>query len=363
MKVITLADLLEDKFDKKEKQLNEELRYIFNAYAKDEAIIFDHLRILKKLFMLVEKKFIDLYKVRKDYEIDWDKIEKVSFKEKLDIIKSFFKSINIDIDIEKLLNDGTFDIAFNDRDKLMENKSLYNKGYSGKSEHPYLIIFDNDVITDSIIWVHELSHHRNLPKGMIESKTRFYLTETMAFTYEFIFIDYLEKIGFREDATTYKYEEIINLFKNAYHSYDILQILILFDSFGCLSRENYEYLFGKEDYEEAINRFIELIKKRSIRQILEYSIASVLSIYLYEEYKKNPLFIKKIEELNSALNNKSFEECLNIVGLTSFIEEGLFNETNYNKINNNLEAFNEQMIEEMKQVELKQKKREMFPVK
>ena len=346
-----------------EQQLNRELRYIFSMYAKDEKIVFEHFPELKQLFMMVEKHFIDLYKMRKDYEIDWDKIEKVGFQEKIDIVKSFFKSLGIDIDIDNLLNDGTFDFSFNDKEELEENKHLYDDGYSGKNEHSNIEVSDNDIITDSIVWVHELSHHRNLPENDKEIYTRRFLTETVAFTYEFIFIDYLEKLGFREDAITFKYRVIVNLFFHAFHSYDIMQILILFDSFGYLSKENYKYLFKKDDYEDAIGRFIEVNKKHSIRYMIEYSIASALSIYLYEEYKKDPLFIKKIEELNSSLNSKSFTECLNIVGLTTFAEEGLVNKTNFLKINNNLILFRRQMIKEINEVELKLKKRELFPVK
>ena len=74
----------------------------------------------------------------------------------------------------------------------------------------FILLYNNTLKTDSIIWVHEISHYRNQPP-LFRGEVNDTLTELLAFTYEFIYTDYLEQIGYEEEGKKFKIEEYKNL--------------------------------------------------------------------------------------------------------------------------------------------------------
>ena len=62
----------------------------------------------------------------------------------------------------------------------------------------------------------------------------------------------------------------------------------------------------------------------SIRDLLWYTLSGVLSVYMYEQYRKDNNFITKIEQLNtSLLKGDSLQRCLGIIGITGYNEDSL----------------------------------------
>ena len=126
---------------------------------------------------------------------------------------------------------------------------------------------------------------------------------------------------------------------------------MLYNEIGKISKEDYELLFKMNDYDNIINTFKEIIKdtKTNInnfdkdilnnKEIMDklndnfisdimYIVAAPLSIYMYEEFKKDNNFINNIKLLNDTLmnnntNDKTVVECLNIIGLSNYKDESL----------------------------------------
>ena len=126
---------------------------------------------------------------------------------------------------------------------------------------------------------------------------------------------------------------------------------MLYNEIGKISKEDYELLFKMNDYDNIINTFKEIIKdtKTNItnfdkdilnnKEIMDklndnfisdimYILAAPLSIYMYEEFKKDNNFINNIKLLNDTLmnnntNDKTVVECLNIIGLSNYKDESL----------------------------------------
>lgn len=322
----------------KEKFLNEEFNHIFNTYSDIDKIIFENLKDLKELFLLVERNLIDLYKMYKNENLDYDKVFKISFNEKIEIINNFYHDLGIDFDANKLINDGTFESNSNST----QEDELTHGSAGVHNSHYYINIPNNTLLTDAIIWVHEISHYRNDSLG-IEPEIRRLLTEALAFTYEYIFIDYLDKIGYEYEGIEYKLEETKNLFRIIYDCYYVMNFLITYDTFGKISKENYLKLFSNNSYEDDFKRFMYIIDNILIREIIQYSIAVPLAIYMYEEYKKDNSFILKIEKLNESVKSKSLAECLNVINIVNYNENGLLDSQNIEKIKNALVNLNKEI--------------------
>lgn len=320
-----------------EEEINEDLNLIFSRYVEKDGIIFKNLRALKKLFLQSEKSLFEIYKKYDGYKIDHTRVSKIDFVEKINIIDDFFASLNISFDLQKILVDGTFDIKTSEKNGqlIMPEKDGY---YSKNAEHFCISVYNNGLITDAVVWLHEIIHYRHLNKRNNDIAAH-YLTESLAFTYELLFLDYLESRGYTYEAQALRPLEAINLFRNVYECYYAMQIFILFDECGCVSEKNYKELFDKDDYEETIKSYCRIVEKKDISSLIEYSIASVLSFYMYEEYKKDNAFLENIENLCNMPSNKSFQEHLNVIGFTTKDDMGFVNSENIEKIKSAIKAF------------------------
>ena len=83
-----------------------------------------------------------------------------------------------------------------------------------------------------------------------------------------------------------------------------------------------------------------------------YILAAPLSIYMYEEFKKDNNFINNIKLLNDTLmnnntNDKTVVECLNIIGLSNYNEESL------NKISESFKNYINELEEAKKPTRVK----------
>lgn len=283
--------------------------------------------------------------------------------EKLKLIEGFYKSMKIDFNIEDIVKNGTFNIiSTNNPDEATfseiysgnNNYTITEESYTDsktnqkiityKEYHETININNNDLLTDSIIWVHEASHYRNQPYKQ-RGEVNDILTELVAFTEELIYIDYLKRVGYEEEANMFAVAAYNNFYYFLTRSYYIIRIVLLYYSLGEISKESYKMLYGKdEDYKKSLNIFFKEIQvnRKSIFTLLYYSVGAI-SMYNYTEYKKDPTFFAKVQELNNALltNSASLENSLKIINIS-------LNEESLNRILENINIFRDSLIKENK---------------
>lgn len=141
------------------------------------------------------------------------------------------------------------------------------------------------------------------------------MTELVAFTEEFIYTDYLSKIGYEKESEVWKIKEYQNLYKIIKIGVPFVKIHLVYHLLGELTEENFKKLFIQENYEKHLEHFEKIIEidQDILFTILWYSIG-IISIYNLERYKEQPRFINNINKLNDALNQDiSLEDALKII--------------------------------------------------
>jgi len=201
------------------------------------------------------------------------------------------------------------------------------------NEHKSVIIYNNGLVVDSILLIHELSHLSNQPDKK-RNQVNNLLTEAIAFAYEFIYLDYLYKEGYKEDSLVFRYSlmETFNVVLNK--AYPLLRVYYTYDKTGSLSKENYKFIFkNSDDYEEVLKEFYEIIshEQDEIFSVLWYVVALYLSIYMYINYKRDDKFIENINLLNDNLNKLDLEGLLKIINLECK-DNDFFTDNNNEKI-------------------------------
>ena len=339
--------------EEKERAVKEYIKELMNITYPNNRLFFDNLFPLKEFFIELEKPLLDFFHENCAINIDWTKISRLDYVEKERIINDFFKYLNINFKMDEVINNGVFNPNTYSVEEGIEKAEIFFKGECGENNNKLFIdVFNSGLITDTVIWAHELAHYRNAQGDYISSSRRL-LTESLSFTYEYIFLDFLENIGYIDDAKVMRFAETNNLYFHNYYIYYILQLLLLFDNVGEINKENYFPFFGIDhNYEECINAFYKHIieKNRTVFSFFEYALSFGISIYLYEEYKKDPSFIEKIEELNAKINELYLEECLSIIGITKYAETGFLDEQNVNNILNAINSFKNKLEGEISMV-------------
>lgn len=265
------------------------------------------------------------------------------------LIDNFYKSIGVNFKVNDVIRNGTFNII---KTNTADNALDYgNNNYMtiNSKIHKAINVYNNGLVSDTIIWVHELSHYRNQPlekRGEVND----ILTELLAFTEEFIYMDYLEKNGYADTVISCKITEYNSLFSNILISYYVVRIYLLYYLLGDVSKDNYICLYGDDrNYEESLEIFLEEISKNKsvIFRMLYYSVG-LMSLYNYMEYKKDNKFIDKIEMLNESLlnDNISLEDALKTIDIK------LDNES-LNRILENINIFKEKVIKKGNTLNLK----------
>jgi len=274
-------------------------------------------------------------------DIDFREGKEATLDEKIHLIEDFYKSIGVSLDFNKIIEDGTFEIIrTNPLDDILESELTRGRNnYYG--EHKSIEVYNNGLLTDSIIWVHEISHYRNQPDNG-RSEVNDLLTELLAFTESFIYIDYLEKQGYKKESIMFKiseYKNLYNIIKTAYLS---VRIYLLYFLLGKVSKENYKYLYKEDEtYENALNVFENLKKQDqdAIFTILWYSIGTI-SLYNYEKYKEDNNYVEKIKELNDRVqSNITLEHALKIMDIR-------LDEESLSKILEGINNFKNRLVEE-----------------
>ncbi len=233
-----------------------------------------------------------------------DKIKKVnyvSYKDTLDIVKKFLGRINIRYPklLEELIRNGIVNIY--DIDNKESVKEFGNEPYFQifKGKTTINIPMEHN-IEDMFSIVHEFMHYVTCYKGC--SVDGFILTENVSITYEMLLYDYLkEKELFEEDRFAPIATRLLSIEKKS------RTILEIFKKYEISRKESFELRDTEEDSAKATRDF-EDISKQFI-----YLFCETLAIHNYHNYKVGIISTKNLEEMCRRLNNNENLESLNFI--------------------------------------------------
>lgn len=345
-----------DKENTIEKEINEFLKNLFNTSYNENKIFLNN---LKNIYILISFLYDNLEKLDIDTK-DLRNTTRKDYVEKTQLINDFYKSLGINFkvnDIEKngTLNiletnepiDATSQLTYGNNNYIFYERRSFNfktkeDNIISRNYHKAINVYNNGLLIDSIIWVHEISHYKNQPKEK-RHEVNDILTELIAYTEELLYIDYLENFGYEEEAKIFKIMEYQNLYSILNFSYYIIKITLLYYLLGSVNKENYLLLY-KED--KSYNKALELFNKgkNDIRLCYHYSIA-IISLYNYIEYKKDKSFLANLKRLNKEIMNYniSLENALKIINLK-------LDRESLNKILDRINIYRNSLLEERKNI-------------
>lgn len=345
-----------DKENTIEKEINEFLKNLFNTSYNENKIFLNN---LKNIYILISFLYDNLEKLDIDTK-DLRNTTRKDYVEKTQLINDFYKSLGINFkvnDIEKngTLNiletnepiDATSQLTYGNNNYIFYERRSFNfktkeDNIISRNYHKAINVYNNGLLIDSIIWVHEISHYKNQPKEK-RHEANDILTELIAYTEELLYIDYLENFGYEEEAKIFKIMEYQNLYSILNFSYYIIKITLLYYLLGSVNKENYLLLY-KED--KSYNKALELFNKgkNDIRLCYHYSIA-IISLYNYIEYKKDKSFLENLKRLNKEIMNYniSLENALKIINLK-------LDRESLNKILDRINIYRNSLLEERKNI-------------
>ena len=345
-----------DKENTIEKEINQFLKNLFNTSYNENKIFLNN---LKNIYILISFIYDNLEKLDIDTK-DLRNTTRKDYVEKTQLINDFYKSLEINFkvnDIEKngTLNiletnepiDATSQLTYGNNNYIFYERRSFNfktkeDNIISRNYHKAINVYNNGLLIDSIIWVHEISHYKNQPKEK-RHEVNDILTELIAYTEELLYIDYLENFGYEEEAKIFKIMEYQNLYSILNFSYYIIKITLLYYLLGSVNKENYLLLY-KED--KSYNKALELFNKgkNDIRLCYHYSIA-IISLYNYIEYKKDKSFLANLKRLNKEIMNYniSLENALKIINLK-------LDRESLNKILDRINIYRNSLLEERKNI-------------
>ena len=303
--------------------------YVIRSDA-DKRAIFKNLPVFIKFAECIVRSFKDFFEQEKK-PFEFDDISRMNVQDKIKLISDFYEKNGISCDVNKYINDGTIDFNFYDilnnnaeseKEKLhhMSDGCMYNI-----HQKKLIDVCSTGLVTDASVLVHELSHLRD-KEGEERNQVSEMLTEALAITEENIFLDYLSGLGYSNEAKIFTrdyYRYAYELSKSVLPEYRIIN---LYRCLGTVSEEAYELLYeSKENYSEDIKVIDSAKKVRKLGIFFDsrYVIGFCLASYMFSEYKKDPSFVKKIDELHKLINKSKVTDCFKYIGLSNLDEEDL----------------------------------------
>ena len=279
------------------------------SFFSFNSFILDEIENLWNLSNYIYNKYID---VIKEINFQPHNFSYVSLEENISLAQQFLDKHNINVSIKELIANGN--IIF----KKIDDKTTKSKdgtSYYDKDNKRVIEIYLNNNVIDSCILIHEIMHFLNQP----ESKRDFVsdlLTESLSYGMEFIYIEELKQIKYSNDLNIFMKFVVPTILKCMDKVYYCYKLVLLYKKEKDISLEAYNKVFKDNNYEKTIDRFEEYVKEhnlvvRDTWNVLGFPIA----IYILETYKKDKSIIKKLMEYTKAINEKSYQECLSIIGL------------------------------------------------
>ncbi len=308
--------------DSKEKKINlyceNYIDWIKAKYEQgDDIFVYYNLEKFYNLCSIASKDFMDF-----DFNDTYDdtNFKKMDFFEKIDMIKDFFQSINMTVDVDKYMNDGTLSPSYINFDK--EDKKSYMKG-KGKVDNNGNgdVTFPNSgLLLDSIIMAHELGHMSNRSTNNEQISI---MSEAVALYTELQFYDYLLKLGYKAEVLFFKNIRLKDTSKLSKLYSNSISILLTYIKYGAVTEKNFNCLFPEKNYFEVLNRIESNEDFYTISMGMNYVFGFVMATFLKRKVDEDFSYTENINILNKRLNNSDFTENLRILGISNFDYESI----------------------------------------
>lgn len=308
--------------DSKEKKINlyceNYIDWIKAKYEQgDDIFVYYNLDKFYDLCSIASKDFMDF-----DFNDTYDdtNFEKMDFFEKIDMVKDFFQSINMTVDVDKYMNDGTLSPSYINFDK--EDKKSYMKG-KGKVDNNGNgdVTFPNSgLLLDSIIMAHELGHMVNRPTNNEQIAI---ISEAVALYTELQFYDYLFKLGYNDEVLFFKNTRLKDTSKLSKLYSNSISILLTYIKYGAVTEKNFSCLFPEKNYFEVLNRIEGNEDFYTISMGMNYVFGFVMATFLKRKVDEDFSYTENINMLNKRLNSSDFTENLRILGISNFDYESI----------------------------------------
>ncbi len=208
------------------------------------------------------------YKFKDD--VNTKNFVKMDFFNKVDLAKGFFKSINMDIDVEKSLQDGTINpsfIEFNYEDMsayMRKGRTNINANDNGDVTFP-----NSGMLLDCIVMVHELGHYTN----RLNHTSQFaIMSEAVAIYTELQFYDYLSNLGYDREVHFFKDFRLKDTKKLDQKCLSSISLLLTYMKYGTLNEENYYKMFPNNNYLDSLNKINDKHDFYSISMNMNYTV-------------------------------------------------------------------------------------------
>lgn len=253
-------------------------------------------------------------------QLDYGKFTKITLQEKIDILKQFYNYIKIDIDIDKLISDGTINIFTYDNydnENLEEKiKYLYQGSNTYDNGHKVINVTNNGYVTDILIIVHELSHFRNQPDNA-RGQVNHLFTESLAYADEIIAADFLCKLGYEKEVKEYMKFLFVDKYSILFKQNKLFKILNEYKN-GIQSNLNIQELNNTNLESVFLNTFNLLSIAISPELFMTYKTVGYKDINeLYDDINKDDALIifNKIglNELDDNHLNKLFNDLISTI--------------------------------------------------
>ncbi len=276
------------------------------SFFSFNSFILDEIENLWNLSNYIYYKYVEVIKNIKFEKYDFSY---VSLEENISLAQQFLDKHNIKISIKELIANGN--IVF----KIIDEKIKDGKSYYDKDNKKMIEIYLHNNIIDSCILIHEIMHYLNQP----ESKRNFVsdlLTESLFYGMEFIYIEELKQIKYSNDLSMFMKFGTPTILKYMDKVYYCYKLILIYKKEKDISLEAYSKIFQDNNFEKTIDYFEKYVKEHNF--VVEDTwnvIGFPIAIYILETYKKDSSIIKKLMKYNDAINEKSYQECLDIIGL------------------------------------------------
>lgn len=263
------------------------------------------------IFLYYDKTYQDakkkgLTKISKD-----NNYTQISIEEMYNLTQEFLNFYHINLNISNLVKDKK--IIINNIKEKLENKEITDEEYNNLRFNARcnkgLICFNycGDII-DCIVFLHEISHLRNEPLDSKIHRTEIndFITESIAYAEEFIFLDFLKAKGYEDDYNNYLCDIFYNCLVLSDRVYYVNKILYVYKEKGNISKDSYTSIFkNHKNYEQAIKELYKLIiSKNSYIELIWTFLGYISGLYLYIMYLEDHNYFKIVEELNEAITNE-----------------------------------------------------------
>ena len=227
------------------------------------------------------------------------------------LTQEFLNFYHINLNISNLVKDKK--IIINNIKEKLKNKEItdeeYNNLHFNARCNKGLICFNYcGEIIDCIVFLHEITHLRNEPLDSKIHRTEIndFITESIAYAEEFIFLDFLKAKGYEDDYNNYLCDIFYNCLVLSDRVYYVNKILYVYKEKGNISKDSYTSIFkNHKNYEQAIKELYKLIiSKNSYIELIWTFLGYISGLYLYIMYLEDHNYFKIVEELNEAITNE-----------------------------------------------------------